>query len=95
MTIIGAAFQYFIGKPFIKDFTEDDWTKSSDEYLLSVPARRHRRGRGISAQVYQSSDGSYEVVHCGEEEAERRFFLNHGHEAVPGQVGSKVRARSF
>lgn len=74
MSITGAVFQYFIGKPFIKHFTEDDWIKSSDEYLLSVPVKRHRRGRGISAKVYQSSDGSYEVVHGGEEEAKDGSF---------------------
>jgi hypothetical protein len=72
--IKGVVFQYFIGKPFIKDFTEDDWIKSNDEYLLSVPARRHRRGRGIAAKVYQSSDGSYEAFYCGEEEAKDGSF---------------------
>ena len=75
LTILGAVFQYLIGKPFIKNFTEDDWAGSRDEYSLSISARRHWRGHGVSATVYQSSDESYEVVECDEVEQRDGSFL--------------------
>ena len=76
LTIVGAACQYYISKPFIKNFTEADWVKSGDrEYMLSIPASRHLRGRGIAAKVYMTNNEGYEVVGCDEVENKDGSFV--------------------
>gem|GEM_PF-7132421 len=67
--------QYFIGKPFIKEFGESDWKKTDQGYLVSVSSRRHLRGHGISSTVSEFVDGSYEAVMCDEVEQEDGSFL--------------------
>lgn len=75
LTIVGAVFQYLLAKPFIKHFAEKDWIKCTNEYTLSIPAWRHLRGHGVSAKVYESIAGSYEVVICDEIELKDGSFM--------------------
>lgn len=74
LAIIGALCQYVSGRPFIKTFSEDDWQKSDRDFFLSIPASRHLRGHGASAKIYQSSNGSHEVVECDEAEEKDGSF---------------------
>lgn len=66
ISVIGAIFQYYVSRPFIKTFTENDWTQRGDQYILCVSASHHLRGNGISAKVYENMNGSSEVVICDE-----------------------------
>ena len=75
ITIIGSVWQYILSKPFIKDFTEADWTPSSEGYLLSVPATKHLRGQSVSPTVYGKNSSGYEVVFCDEVMEANRFFI--------------------
>jgi hypothetical protein len=79
LTIIGAVSQYYVGRPFIKKFTENDWNKLGDrEYQFSIPASRHLRGQGAAAKVYMANNESYEVVDCEEvEERDGSFTIRY------------------
>ncbi len=74
LAIIGALCQYVTGRPFIRNFSENDWQKSDSDYFLSTPASRHLRGHGASAKIYQSINSSYEVVECDEAEEKDGSF---------------------
>lgn len=75
LTIVGAVCQYYVSKPFIKNFTDEDWIKSGDEYKLSIPSSRHLRGRGVAAKVYMIKSESYETVICDEVEEKDGSFV--------------------
>jgi hypothetical protein len=68
LAIVGGVCQYVAGKPFVRNFSETDWQHTGDDYQLAIPASLHRRGRGASPKVYQSTNGSYETVICDEVE---------------------------
>ena len=65
----------YVGKPFIKKFTENDCTKLGDrEYMFSIPSSRHLRGQGAAGKVYMANNESYEVVECEEVEEKDGSF---------------------
>jgi hypothetical protein len=68
LVVICAIWQYYAAQPFIKTFSEADWRKTANEYVLSIPASRHRKGKGASAKIYHLTDVGYEVVECNEVE---------------------------
>ena len=86
LAIIGAVCQYVAGQPFIKNFSERDWLPSGNEYLLSTPASRHRKGRGASPTIYQQVNGSYETVICDEVENSDGSFILRASKPFDGRL---------
>ncbi len=77
LSSVGATGQYRLSKPFIKEFTESDWIKAGDEYVITIPARKHLRGRGVVPKVYMLNGGIYEAVELDEtEEKDGSFQLS-------------------
>jgi hypothetical protein len=74
LAIMGVVCQYVAGRAFIKSFSDCDWLPSGNEYLLSTPASRHRKGRGASPTIYQRVNGSYETVICDKVENSDGFL---------------------
>lgn len=66
IAIIGASLQYYASKPFVLEFNESNWAQVDDEYIITVPARQHKRQRDITSTVYIVKSGAYEVVGCDE-----------------------------
>ena len=71
----GAFLQHHVSKPFVLNFSENDWTPSDDGFILSVPAQHHMRRQEIISTVYQITDGVSEVVMCDEQERQDGSFV--------------------
>jgi hypothetical protein len=67
ISAVAAIRQYREQRPFVYDFSEQEWKPAGDEMVLEIPKNQHRKGRtpgGIT--VYLPTDsGGYEEIMCG------------------------------
>ena len=84
--VVGAFLQYYVSKPFILNFQESDWTPLNDQFILSIPAHRHKRRHEIVSTVYLVNGGLSEVVMCDEVEKQDGSFIVGANKPFTGRL---------
>jgi hypothetical protein len=62
VSVVGGIIQERDGKPFVLNFSPDDWLTDTDGFFIDVPRLTHRKGKAGIAELYVLDEqGRYRV----------------------------------
>lgn len=86
VSMFGAVLQFQASKPYVLRFSESEWRRERDGFVIHIPSIRHARGNSTSVVVFMADTSGYQEVVCGVSNTDAGGVVIHSSTPFAGKV---------